>query len=279
MKKKLTIHSVLQMAYETLKDLDSGHLDAEILLSRILGVPRSYLYAHAEQVLATQDRQQFAALLLRRKQGEPIAYLTGHQEFWSLDLDVTPATLIPRPETELLVQLALTILPGEGKLTIADLGVGSGAVAIALATERPQWEVHATDYSQEALQVVARNIQKYGLSNIVLVQGDWCEGLPRQDYRAIVSNPPYIAEKDSHLPALCYEPKQALVAGSDGLLAIRKIVSQAKHYLAKNGWLLLEHGYDQGEKVVSLLQAAGYCSISDYQDLAGNPRVVAGCWL
>jgi len=254
-------------------------LEAELLLSEVLGKERSYLFTWPERELTPLQAQAFVGLLERRLAGEPIAYILGHREFWSLDLKVTPDVLIPRPETELLVELALKAFPPHHPIAAADLGTGSGAVAAAIARERPCWMIWATDKSEAALAVARENFHHCGLDRIRTGQGAWYEALPKQQrFELIVSNPPYIRERDPHLDRgdLAHEPRSALTAGSHGLDDIREIVAQAPKRLHGGGLLLLEHGFDQGETVRTLLRQAGFKGVRTYGDLAGLDRVSAG---
>ncbi len=271
----LTIESALNEASQRLSQFDEARFEAQLLLSHVLQVSRTYLYAHANQLLSVFQQKKFLMLIERRCEGVPIAYLLGHRAFWSMDLEVNPSTLIPRPETECLIEIALKILPKE-PISILDLGVGSGAIAIALALERPGWKLTGTDISCEALAIAEKNMRKYGIKNLELKQSNWCLSLPVQQFDAIVSNPPYIAEGDAHLQALKYEPLAALVAGPDGLSAIRTIIHQAKRYLKDNGWLLLEHGYNQAKKVQNLLKVNSYKEIATFADLNQVMRVTIG---
>ncbi|HEX7113462.1 MAG TPA: peptide chain release factor N(5)-glutamine methyltransferase [Mizugakiibacter sp.] len=257
----------------------AARLEAELLLAHALGKPRAWLYAHAGDAADEAAQAAFAALLARRLAGEPVAYLTGTRGFWSLELEVTPATLIPRPETELLVELALARLPEDARARVADLGTGSGAVALAIARERPQAWVFATDASAEALAVARRNAGRLGLAHVAFAQGDWCRALgDASDFDLIVSNPPYIAAGDPHLGEgdLRFEPAAALTSGVDGLDAIRSIVRDARAHLRPGGWLLFEHGYEQGAAVRALLTAAGYREVFTARDLEGRERVSGG---
>jgi release factor glutamine methyltransferase len=255
-------------------------LDAELLLAHVCQCPRTALLARAtgrggERLNAAQA-ERFEALVARRAAGEPIAYLTGRREFWSLEFEVSPATLIPRPETELLVERALTRLPPDAPWRIADLGTGCGAIAAALARERPQAHIVATDISGEALAVAQRNFERLGLANIELRQGDWLAAFSREErFEMIVSNPPYVASGDPLLTtgALRFEPLGALAAGPDGLDAIRRIALHARGHLVPGGWLLLEHGAEQGGAVAALARRYGYVDITTYRDLAGHERV------
>lgn len=253
-------------------------LDAEVLLAAALNRPRSILYAWPERVPEPELADRFAVWLERRLNGEPVAYLTGWREFWSLELEVTPDTLIPRPETELLVELALERLPVAQAVAIADLGTGSGAMALALATERPRARIVATDQSPAALAVARRNAQRLQIANVEFRQGDWCAPLAGEFFDLMVANPPYVAAADPRRRhgELRFEPPAALISGPDGLDALRTIVAQAPAILKPGGWLLLEHGYDQGEAVPELLRERGFNEVADHQDHAGLSRVSRG---
>lgn len=254
-------------------------VDGELLLAEALGRSRSWLYAHPEAAVPAPARARFEALLARRQAGEPVAYLLGRQGFWSLELEVSPATLIPRPETELLVELALARLPAGQPLRVADLGTGSGAIALALARERPQARIVATDASLEALAVARRNAERLGL-RVEFRHGDWLVPLAQERFDLIASNPPYIEQDDPHLAQgdLRFEPPAALASGADGLDAIRVIVRDAGRHLHPGGWLLLEHGWNQGPAVRVLLEAAGFSEVATERDLEGRDRVSLGRW-
>jgi release factor glutamine methyltransferase len=253
-------------------------MDAQWLLVHALGQSRSWLYAHGEDIAGAALAARFEALVARRVAGEPVAYLTGRRGFWSFDLAVTPATLIPRVETELLVELALTRLPQDRDLHVADLGTGSGAIALALAHERPRARVVSTDASDAALAVARGNGDALGIGNIAFRQGDWLAPLAGERFDLIASNPPYIASDDPHLGAgdLRHEPMAALASGRDGLDAIRVIVRDAPAHLLARGWLLLEHGLEQGCAVRELLEAAGFVEVATNADLEGRDRVTLG---
>ena len=259
---------------------DEARLEAEVLLLHVLGKPRAWLYAHADDELAPAPYEAFDALVARRAAGEPVAYLTGSREFWSLDLRVTPATLIPRADTERLVELALERLPRERAVDVADLGTGSGAIALAIAKERPQARVVATDTSDAALAVAGANAARNAISNVEFAGGSWLAAVPGRQFDLIASNPPYIADDDDHLGRgdLRFEPRSALAAGIDGLDDIRSIVQTAPARLRTHGWLLLEHGHEQGAAVRALLLEAGFSDVATWQDLAGLDRVSGGCW-
>ncbi len=275
-----TIAATLQRAAQTLDaSSPTPRLDAEVLLAHVCGLARAALAARGHDPLSPEHERQFLALLARRAAGEPIAYLTGKREFWSLELEVGPATLIPRPETELVVERALARIPPQAAWRIADLGTGCGAIAVALARERPAARLVATDLSVEALAVARRNLENLRLTNVELRHGDWLEALGGgggERFEMIVSNPPYVASGDPALAtgALRFEPLRALVAGPDGLDAIRRIAFHARRYLVPGGWLLLEHGASQGDAVARLARRYGYVEITTYRDLAGHDRVL-----
>lgn len=256
----------------------SPRLDAEALLGHVTGLGRAALIARAGAVLDAQRAARLEALVARRQAGEPLAYLTGVREFWSLELLVTPDVLVPRPETELLVERALARLLPASTGAVADLGTGCGAIALAIARERPRWRVIATDASAAALAVARCNVERLALANVELRQGEWLEALRGERLDLIVSNPPYVPTADPHLRQgdVRFEPLAALVGGPDGLDAIRRVAFHARRVLAPGGWLLLEHGHDQGEAVRQLLQRYGYTEIAGYRDLAGHDRVSEG---
>jgi len=256
-------------------------VDGQVLLAHVLGRDRAWLIAHAGDPLSREDADRFFALARRRREGEPVAYLTGWREFWGLRLAVDPSVLIPRPETETLVEVALARLPADRALRVLDLGTGSGAIALAIASERPLAQVVATDRSPAALAIAGANAQRLGIVNVAFAQGDWYEVLPPEasdGFDLIASNPPYVVAGDAHLREgdLPFEPIGALVAGDDGLAALRLIVAGAPGRLASGGWLAVEHGYDQSNAVQRLFADAGFQNIVPARDLAGIPRVVAG---
>jgi len=256
---------------------DSARLDTELLLAFVLDKPRSYLYAHADEKPDAERFDIFVGLVQRRCQGEPLAYITGRREFWSMELVVNRHTLIPRPETEVLVQQSLACLD-PGPRSVLDLGTGSGAIALALAGERPEDRVVATDISAEALAVARFNASRLGISNIEFLAGSWFEPVAARRFDLIASNPPYVADGDPHLElnGLPYEPVTALVAGEDGLDCIRDLARLAPAHLNQGGYLLLEHGYDQAERVANILAEQGFTDIQHHSDLAGIPRVSSG---
>jgi release factor glutamine methyltransferase len=263
------IRTILRQAAEALGD----RLEAELLLAHTLGVNRAWFFAHASDPADATAVERFESLVRRRVDGEPVAYITGTRDFWSLTLEVTPATLIPRPETELLVELALERLPQGGRLV--DLGTGSGAIALAIAKERPDATVFAVDASADALAVARRNAQRLGLERVTFAQGDWLAPLVGEHFDLIVSNPPYIESDDHHLREgdLRFEPLSALASGVDGLDDIRRISAASLPLLAPGGWLLLEHGWNQGQAVRGVLEDAGFLKVFTAQDLEQRDRV------
>ena len=256
----------------------SARIEIQCLLQHVLNVPRAWLLAHSEHYPNETEQIHYRELLQRRLQGEPVAYLLGEREFFGLMFKVTPATLIPRPETELLVELVLPRIPQQGLCRVLDLGTGSGAIALALAHARPDVEVLGCDASTTALAVAHANAQQLAIANAAFILSDWFEALTTQKFNIIVSNPPYIAAGDPHLARgdVRFEPISALVSGGDGLHDIRHIATHAPDYLEPGGWLLLEHGYDQAAKVRELLQQAGFDVVFSACDLAGIERVSGG---
>ena len=262
-----------------LRESGLPRLEAELLLCSLLGCERVRLIARAEEAVDSSRARSAHARFARRRAGEPVSYITGWREFYGLALRVNPEVLIPRPETERLVELALERLPAPAR--VLELGTGSGAIAIALATERPGLGiVVATDVSEAALALARRNARDHGVE-IAFVLSDWFDALGPEQFDLIVSNPPYVAAGDAHLERgdVRFEPRLALVGGEDGLDCIRKIAADARTRLRVGGWLLLEHGYDQKDRCVELLLELGYADVGDFQDLAGWPRVCAGRWL
>jgi release factor glutamine methyltransferase len=251
-------------------------LDAELLVARVLGTGRAALAADPGRALAPEELFALESFARRRLAGEPVAYLTGRREFWSLDLEVTPDVLVPRPETELLVERALAAIAGLARPGVLDLGTGSGAIALAIASARPDATVTAADRSAAALAVARRNAARLGFANVKFVEGDWFAPFAGARFDAIVANPPYVAAGDPALAALAHEPRTALVAGKDGLEALAAIASGADAHLAPGGTLLLEHGADQGAAVRDLLRAAGFTDIETRRDLAGHERASKG---
>jgi release factor glutamine methyltransferase len=255
---------------------ESPRLDAELLLAALLGLPRSALIARGNEPVALHDESAYAELIAKRAHGVPIAYLTGWREFWSLPLKVSPAVLVPRPETEILVEQALALLPRDAVCSVLDLGTGSGAIALSLAHERPRWAITAVDVSAAALDVARQNAHNLKLSHIQWRLGHWFDPVPAERFHLIVANPPYIAANDPALAALCAEPAAALIGGPTGLEALSAIIARAPGHLHARGWLVLEHGISQGQDVAQLLQAQGFDSIRTYSDFSGRPRVTLG---
>ena len=257
-------------------------IDAQFLLAHILGRNRAWLAAHGDDVVPQPEADAFFALARRRRDGEPVAYLTGIREFWGLPLAVTPDVLIPRPETETVVEIALAWLPADRDTRVLDLGTGSGAIALAIAHERPRAQVLATDTSAAALAVACDNGQRLGLANVEFLLSDWYANVPAMwrggRFDVIASNPPYIVAGDPHLADgdLVHEPAGALSPGDDGLASFRRIVAGARLHLAPGGALVVEHGYDQADVVRELFVAGGFIDVMAKRDLAGIPRVVAG---
>jgi len=257
---------------------DEAAREAEILVAHALGRDRAWLFAHSDDAVAAAQVDAAMSLANRRAAGEPIAYLTGRREFWSLQLRVTPDVLIPREDTELLVRIILQHCPQGRKVDIVDLGTGSGAIALAVAHERPHARVLALDASAAALDVARGNAQQLGIGNVEFVRSDWFDALAGRRFDAIVSNPPYIAAGDSHLSAgdLRFEPAQALASGADGLDAIRHIVRESPAHLREGGMLAVEHGFEQGAAVRGLLKKNGFVEIYTERDLEGRERVSGG---
>ncbi len=257
-----------------------ARIEAQVLLMRAFGnVPRAWLIAHQTDMVAPEHLAVFETFLNRRLAGEPVAYILGEREFYGLTFKVSPVTLIPRPETELLVELALQRIPKHGAYRVLDLGTGSGAIALSIAHARPDAEVVAVDASAAALEVAQFNTQQLGLGNVRLLHSDWFSALRGERFDIIVSNPPYIAAADAHLTQgdVRFEPCSALASGADGLDDIRRICAQAKAHLNANGWLLFEHGYDQAARARALLQLSGFAGIFSARDLSGIERVSGGC--
>lgn len=263
-----------------LLDCGLARLDAEVLLAHALEWRRSRLYAYPEYELTTDEQRRFDGLLRQRSDGVPVAYLTGTREFWSLALKVNQHVLIPRPETELLVELALAYLDGKSHPSVADLGTGSGAIAIAIASERPDARIVACERSPESARAAYHNAAAHRLHNALVIQGDWCDALADDRFDLIVSNPPYIRVNDSHLTQgdVAFEPRSALIAGEDGLDDLRAIAEHAPGRLRSGGMLVVEHGFDHSDAVAALFRQAGAISVEPVTDAAGIPRCVSGVW-
>lgn len=272
------MRSVAQaLAEADLAESATARFDAELLLCKVLAKPRSFLRTWPEQLLSAEQDEAFASLLARRRAGEPVAYLLGEQGFWSLQLAVSEDTLIPRPDTELLVESALALADATSR-RVLDLGTGTGAIALALASERPAWQVLGVDRIEAAVALAERNRQMLNLNNAAFLHSHWFSNLSGGRFALIVSNPPYIAAHDPHLSQgdLRFEPASALVSGEDGLLDLRQIIAQAPGFLDAKGWLLLEHGFDQAQAVRELLTQAGFAAVHSRRDLAGHERISLG---
>jgi release factor glutamine methyltransferase len=270
---QLTAGALLAHAAARLSDPSSAVLEAQLLLAHVLGVSRSHVMTELEHIPEADLSRRYAGLVERRAAGEPLAYILGQKEFWSLPLKVGPGVLVPRPETELLVERALALRPQPaGRL--ADLGTGSGAIALALAMERPQWEISATDVSAEALATAQANAAALNLHQVKFLRGDWFEPLRGRTFDLIVSNPPYVAEGDPAMqdPTLGFEPRIALTPGRDALQSLREIIRAAPAHLERGGWLLLEHGAGQAADVAGELVGQGFRSVRSHRDLAGHER-------
>jgi len=280
--KNFTIkHSLSDAQRQLQSQQESAKLESEVLLAHAINKPRSYLYTWPDQSLTSNDVERFNEMLQRRIKGEPIAYITGVREFWGLPLKVTPDTLIPRPETEKLVEIALQLIPENTPFRVADLGTGSGAIALAIASERPDINVEATDISEAALAVARENQKSLALSNVTFKIGKWFDAFAVASFNLIVSNPPYVADNDAHLEQgdLRFEPQQALTSGCDGLTDIREIIQKARDHLVNGAYLLLEHGYDQADQVINLFEKSGYSEIQCFRDYAQRERATIGRWL
>lgn len=276
-----TIKQALNSADSLALVSDNWHLDAELLLAHVLDVNREYLFTWPDKEISAANYARFSALVERRQKGEPVAYLRGKQAFWSFELFVNSNVLIPRPETELLVEKALMLFGADApEISIADLGTGSGAIALALATERPTWTLWAIDKSKAALEIAEKNAEQLNLGNLHFAEGDWCGNLPRHYFDGIVANPPYVEAGNTHLSkgSLPFEPLSALVADNKGMADIETIISQSRHCLKDNGWLLIEHGFDQSSKVVAALKEGGFSDAATADDLAGIPRIAFARW-
>ncbi|MEH3022347.1 MAG: peptide chain release factor N(5)-glutamine methyltransferase [Pseudomonas oryzihabitans] len=262
-----------------LPDSPSARLDVELLLAAALDKPRSYLRTWPEKLVPRESLARFQAGLERRRQGEPVAYILGQQGFWSLDLEVSPDTLIPRPDTEVLVETALA-LPLADEVQVLDLGTGTGAIALALAHERARWRVLGVDRIAAAVALARRNAARLRLGNVRFVESHWFAALDGQRFGLIVSNPPYIAGDDHHLDEgdVRFEPRSALVAGADGLDDIRDLIATAPAHLEADGWLWLEHGFEQAAAVRELLVRQGFAEVESRRDLGGHERISGGRW-
>ena len=273
-----TVSELLLTAEQSINSSESARLDAEILFCDVMQFDRSRIYSHPEQVVPDDKSALFQSLIKQRQQGRPIAHITGKKEFWSLELAISEDTLIPRPETELLVETALQMIPDNEAFNILDLGTGSGAIAIAIASERPNCKIVATDINKNALTMAKKNAETYQLQNIQFCRSNWYLDIPLQTFDLIVSNPPYIKQNDEHLSQgdVRFEPELALVAGADGMQAINMILENANRYLASNASLLIEHGYDQKQLVQEAFLKHDFRQLKTFQDLSGQDRITRG---
>jgi release factor glutamine methyltransferase len=275
-----TIEEALIWAKEQLRGGESVAIDSKVLLGECLQCTSTYLFTWPEKPLLASQWAQFQRFILQRQQGHPVAYIIGHRSFWTLDLTVNPSTLIPRPETELLVETALELLPN-APIRCCDLGTGTGAIAIALGSERPQWQLLGVDRVAEAIDLAQSNALQNQVTNVEWLCSHWFDNIPHQGFDLIVSNPPYV---EANSPYLCagdvrFEPASALTAGEDGLDDIKTIIARAPDYLVKGGILLFEHGFNQALRIQELLTARGFVGCKSYEDLNGVPRVTQGFWL
>ncbi len=274
-----TISDALEIGQQLLQsNSDSARLDAELLLSAVMGQPRTHLFAWPEKALTAETITSFKKLLTRRLQGQPVAYITGQREFWSLSLRVNAATLIPRPDTELLVEHALIAIAAKKSPKVLDLGTGSGAIACAIASEHRELDITATDQSPDALDVAKKNARYHQFDNITFLNGDWFSAVKGKHFDVIAANPPYIAEDDPHLSQadIAAEPLSALVSKNNGLSDLHEIIEQAPSYLTRRGVLLVEHGYQQAKEVTAFFSTAGFSMVTSQRDLAGHQRITMG---
>lgn len=274
----MKVRDLIQQAADQFSESDTAKLDAQLLLGDVLGRDRTWLMTWDDVDVTDADRQQFLALVVRRARGEPIAHILGFREFWGLDFECNRSTLIPRPETELLVEHALALdLPRNAR--VLDLGTGTGAIALALASERSGWQIHAVDFSAEAVELARRNQKKLGFPNVEIRRSDWFSSLPRgAQFELVVSNPPYVDPGSPYLNRgdLRFEPQSALIADKSGMADIEFIVANVPRYLKRGGWLIIEHGYDQAGPVAEAFHRAGFSSIRRQNDLSGWPRITLG---
>ena len=270
-----TLAQALRQATSLLRMHDQPALDAEVLLAHLLHKPRVYLHTWPEAELSRNEETRYLDIIRQRAAGQPVAYLTGQREFWSLSFTVTPDVLIPRPETELLVEQTLAVLPKHLPLRVADLGTGSGVIAIALAHERRHWQLYAIDHSIQCLELARHNARRLAVDNLCFIQADWSKPLADHAFDAIVANPPYIAEQDPHLHQgdVCFEPAHALASGPEGLDDLASLTADAPRVLKAGGWIVLEHGIEQAANVHKLLNNMAFKNITTMRDLAGLERV------
>lgn len=275
----ITIKDALQEGILTLKNTsETSIIDCEALLCFVLKINRTHLYAYPEQKLTIEQKNNYQELINNRKLGIPIAYLTGYKEFWSLKLQVSNATLIPRADTELLVEKTLEKINNKRNAKILELGTGSGAIAIAIAKMRPDLQIIACDICDDALAIARNNAKLFAINNISFILSDWFTNITTNGFDAIISNPPYIAKNDPHLSQgdLRFEPRKALISGDDGLESLKHIIATSKSFLAKNGFIIVEHGYDQGDAINKLLKLHKFDEIVCWNDLSGNDRISCG---
>lgn len=277
----LSITQCLQFARELESISDSPRLDIELLLCHVLQKNRTYLFTWPDKTLSPEQTEEFLQFFNRRKSGEPIAHILGQREFWSLPIAVNNSTLIPRPDTELLVELVLELFANDApqqKRSCLDLGTGTGAIVLAIASEKPQWQLVGVDKSADAVALAQQNRDQLNFGHVEIKQSDWFSAIPAQQFDVIVSNPPYIDPQDPHLQQgdVRFEPRSALIADNQGLADIELIIQHSWNYLCEQGWLLLEHGYDQGQAVRDLLIARGFAQVETRTDLGGNERVTLG---
>jgi release factor glutamine methyltransferase len=279
----MRIDELLKGASERLTFVsDTAQLDVRLLLAHVLAVSTSYFYTWPEKIVSDADLERFNLLLARRVLGEPIAYLLGHQAFWSLEIEVSPCTLIPRADTERLVEVALSVLDVNKAHRILDLGTGTGAIALALATEQPRANVIGVDLVEGAVALAKRNALRNQLGNVTFMHSSWFDALKgTEKFDLIVSNPPYIDPSDEHLSKgdVRFEPRSALVAGNHGLADIEHIINVAHGFMVSSAYLMFEHGYDQAEAIRERFNLAGFSSVESFQDLGGNDRVTIGQWI
>ncbi len=275
----MNIQQALQQASLSLAESSpSAALDAQVLLTFVLQCNTAHLAAWPEKDLSEKQESDFQQLLQQREKGIPVAYLTGLREFWSLNFSVDNSTLIPRPETETLVEYILTKFNREDNLTLLDMGTGSGAIAIAIASEKPGWHIFASDTSEQALQLARQNSDFHQTDNITFTNSNWFENIRQNDFNIIISNPPYIADNDPHLQQgdVCFEPQSALTSGANGMDDIEHLCLHAGNHLKNNGWLIIEHGYDQKLAVAECFAKNGFTEIEQKKDLSGHTRMTAG---
>lgn len=276
-----SIAQCLQLSTELDAVSDSARLDIELLLCHVLQKNRTYLFTWPDKTLSPEQAGQFLQFFNRRKSGEPIAHILGQREFWSLPLTVNNSTLIPRPDTELLVEWVLELFADDSsqqKCNCLDLGTGTGAIVLAIASEKPQWQLMGVDSSADAVALAEKNRRDLHFAHVQIMQSDWFSAIPAQQFDVIVSNPPYIDSQDPHLDQgdVRFEPRSALIAGNKGLADIELIIRESWNYLCEHGWLLLEHGYDQAQAVRDLFNARGFSQVETRKDLGGNERVTLG---